>query len=72
MSAEFVSATQEAFQDLINKPKLVEKYLKKPPFRFIHDIVINTMHATGFPEGLFEGNELNGRIIKVKILTKCI
>ena len=65
--ADFIKETQECFQDLITKPKLVDKYLKKPPFRFIHDIIMNTMAATGFPEGLFEGKELNGKAIKVKM-----
>lgn len=64
-SQDYVVVTQEIFQNLITKPKLSEKYLRKPPFRFIHDIVTNTMKSTGFPEGLFQGDELNGKIIKV-------
>eukprot|EP01084_Bolivina_argentea_P229733 387669_1 len=66
MSEEYIGTTQEIFQDVITKPKLLDKYLRRPPFRFIHDIIINTMNVTGFPEGLFEGNELNGKLIKDK------
>lgn len=66
MAADYVAATQNVFANLIKKPKFQEKYLRKPPFRFIHDVVTNTMAATGFPEGLFEGSELNGKAIKDK------
>jgi len=66
MADDYVAATQEIFSDLIKKPKLQDKYLRKPPFRFIHDIVMNTMKATGFPEGLYQGPELIGKGIKDK------
>ena len=66
MADDYVVATRDVFRDLIKKPKLQEKYLRKPPFRFIHDIVMNTMKATGFPNGLYQGPELNGKTIKVE------
>eukprot|EP00484_Ammonia_sp_Unknown_P001939 CAMPEP_0197022524 /NCGR_PEP_ID=MMETSP1384-20130603/3370_1 /TAXON_ID=29189 /ORGANISM="Ammonia sp." /LENGTH=698 /DNA_ID=CAMNT_0042450581 /DNA_START=38 /DNA_END=2134 /DNA_ORIENTATION=+ len=66
MTESYVAATQEVFADLITKPKLTEKLLNRPPFRFIHDIVTNTLKSTGFPEGLFQGDELNGKLIKGK------
>ena len=66
MAEEYIGVTQEILQSIITKPKLLDKYLRKPPFRFIHDIVMNTMKATGFPEGLFQDNELNGKVLKVK------
>jgi TRAF3-interacting protein 1 len=49
----WVAATQNAFKGVITAPKLTEKLLRKPPFRFLHDIVTNFMKATGFPEGLY-------------------
>ena len=66
MAEDYVTTTQEMFSNLIKKPKLLDKYLKKPPFRFIHDIVMNTMKSTGCPEGLFGEHELNGKTIKVE------
>lgn len=51
--------TAEMFEKIISKPKLVEKYLSKPPPKYIYDIVINTMEATKFPKGLYSDSELN-------------
>eukprot|EP01083_Nonionella_stella_P110242 322420_1 len=53
--------TRSAFKDLIKKPKLSSKLLTKPPFRFLQDVVMNTLKSSGFPEGVFP-NELLGRI----------
>jgi TRAF3-interacting protein 1 len=47
------------FNKLIDKPKMVEKHLKKPPPRYVYDIIISTMNATGFPKGLFTDDEMN-------------
>ena len=51
--------TQSLFSKLITSPPLGEKYLKRPPPKYIFTLVINTMKKTGFPKGLFTKEEAN-------------
>ena len=65
------------YEQLLQKPKFNQKLLTKPPFRYLHDIYTNTAAATGFGQGLFEGDELNAKAItekdaKISFLTKLI
>ncbi|KAH9597639.1 TRAF3-interacting protein 1 [Trypanosoma melophagium] len=53
MSEPFVEKTQKELGAIITVPKLTDKLLSRPPFRFLHDIVISFMKATSFPEGLY-------------------
>mmetsp|Transcript_2665 Transcript_2665/g.9319 ORF Transcript_2665/g.9319 Transcript_2665/m.9319 type:complete len:409 (-) Transcript_2665:76-1302(-) len=63
-----IAGTQESLGALITRPKLSEKLLGKPPFRFLHDVVTNVTGATGFGEGLYEEELLNAKAIKDKAL----
>jgi len=36
-----------------------EKFLRKPPPRYVYDMIINTMEKTGFPKGLYTDDEMN-------------
>merc|ERR1712151_354818 len=56
---------------------MTEKYLKKPPFRFLHDIVQEVVKTTGFANGLFTPEEadaanLADKQAKVDFLNKSI
>jgi TRAF3-interacting protein 1 len=56
---------------------MTDKLLKKPPFRYLHDIFTATLKATNFGKGLFEGHMLNSKEItekddKLKFLTNLI
>lgn len=40
---------------------MVEKFLKKPPPKYVYDIIMSTMGVTGFPKGLFTSDEEDGK-----------
>jgi TRAF3-interacting protein 1 len=52
--------------EIIQRPKMTEKLLGKPPFRFIHDTISALMEATQFGIGLYSGDELNSAAITEK------
>ena len=56
---KFYFIQAEQFGSLIEKPKMQEKFLKKPPPRYVYDMIMSTMAATGFPKGLFTDDETN-------------
>ena len=69
--------SQTMLGELITKPKLTDKLLSKPPFRFLYDIVMEVSRATGFGTGLFSPEEwdsaqVNSREQKVQYLDKII
>merc|ERR1711904_486023 len=77
MGEEFIAETQATLGKLISKPKMTEKYLKKPPFRFLHDITMEVVKATGFGQGLYTPEEcdaagLSDKQAKVDFLNKVI
>ncbi|XP_035729411.1 TRAF3-interacting protein 1-like [Vespa mandarinia] len=74
---EVIKKTQDLLGKYFKKPPLTEKLLRKPPFRFLHDIISIIIKETGFLEGLFTEKELNSDNIKdkeskVAYLTKLI
>ena len=45
-------ATADLFEALIERPKMTEKLLAKPPFKYIFDIITETTKKTGFGNGI--------------------
>eukprot|EP00606_Chrysophyceae_sp_TOSAG23-5_P000889 GSChrysophyteH2.ASY1.ANO1.1061.1 assembled CDS len=61
-----VAKSKDMVSAIIDKPKMTEKYLGKPPFRFLHDTITAIINKTGFGEGLMSGDELNSATITDK------
>ncbi|CAG9336195.1 unnamed protein product [Blepharisma stoltei] len=77
MGEDLWKVTAEMYSSLISKPKMNDKLLKKPPFRFLHDVIMATMAATGYPQGLFTEQECDSanvteRDAKTNFLEKII
>ncbi len=51
---------------MFDKPKMTEKLLSRPPFRYIHDIISATIEKTGWGNGLLVGEEGNSKAIEDK------
>ncbi|XP_050083122.1 TRAF3-interacting protein 1 [Anopheles aquasalis] len=56
--------TQSALGKFVKRPALTEKLLRKPPFRFLHDVVHAIVREHGLLEGLYTADELNSDNIK--------
>ena len=54
-----IAETQQVLKPLFTKPGLTEKYLSRPPFRFLHDVVTATLRETGFPSNFFSNEEFD-------------
>jgi TRAF3-interacting protein 1 len=63
---ELVALARDKISAIISKPKMTEKLLSKPPFRFLHDTVSAITQATGFAAGLYNESELDSAAISDK------
>jgi hypothetical protein len=48
---DFWKPTSEMFSGLIERPKMTEKLLLKPPFKYLFDIIMETIKKTGCGNG---------------------
>ncbi|GJQ66299.1 hypothetical protein Trydic_g4345 [Trypoxylus dichotomus] len=74
---DVIEKTQKILGKYVSKPVLSEKLLRKPPFRFLHDIVSAIVKNTGFLKGLYSESELisdnvKEKDLKIVFLTKLI
>ena len=58
--------TKDLLGSLITKPKLSDKLLSKPPFRFLHDIIMEVIKTTNFGDGLYTSEEVDSANVKEK------
>ncbi|CAD8110689.1 unnamed protein product [Paramecium primaurelia] len=64
--ADFWMTTANMFIYLIDKPKMSQKLLEKPPFKYIFDIIMATSKQTGYAKGLYTGDELDSNYYHLK------
>ena len=61
---------------VIQQPALYTRRLLQPRFRFLHDVVMACSRKTGFPEGLYTGDELYAKTAEkrafVRKLVECV
>eukprot|EP00752_Nemacystus_decipiens_P005989 g5408.t1 len=61
-----IAVTRQMLEAIISRPKLSDKLLNMPPFRFLHDIVSEVTRQTGFGQGLYSDDELDSGLVKAK------
>lgn len=49
--SDFWKPTHDSFSGLIERPKMTEKLLVKPPFKYLYDIIMETIKKTGYGNG---------------------
>ena len=51
------ATTRALLEPIISRPKLLDKLLSKPPFRFLHDVISEVIRRTAFGSGLYNDVE---------------
>ncbi len=53
-----VATTQASLGAVLKRPPLTDKLLARPPFRFLHDILMELLRTVAFLDGLYTDVEL--------------
>ena len=56
---DYWEKTMQVYGSFIEYPQLTEKYLKRPPFKYLFQIFISLNQKTNFAEGLLKDSELD-------------
>lgn len=67
MDPAIIEATRVAVEAVVSKPKCTEKLLSKPPFRFLHDLIMAIIKQTGFAQTLYSEAEQNSENVAVSV-----
>ncbi len=62
---DIIAKTQDVLGKVCQKTPLTAKLLSKPPFRYLHDLVMEVLRNTGYAEGLYFEDEMNSANITV-------
>lgn len=57
MDESVIKRTQDLLGSHVKNPPLAEKFLQKPPLRFLHDVFLAVVKTTGVMGGLFDNDE---------------
>ena len=71
------ATTRALLEPIIKRPKLSDKLLGKPPFRFLHDIISEVIRRTTFGFGLYnefesDSSKVTDKAAKVEYLAKMV
>ena len=72
MSEETVQASKKLLGQIIKKTPLTEKLLSRPPFRYLHDLTMEIIKATGFGQQLFSESEQDSANVTVLYMQNLI
>eukprot|EP01041_Mallomonas_annulata_P008743 gene8743-18074_t len=61
-----MTVVKDKVGSIIQKPKMTDKLLQKPPFRFLHDTITAMMQQTGFANDLYTPDELDSGKVNEK------
>lgn len=67
---ECIRATQRSLGRIVEHPRLSDALLARPPFRFLHDIVMQVIEITGFGKDIFTALECDSA--RVTVFTQCL
>ena len=59
MNEQYIEKTISTLGTIVSKPKLVASLLRKPPFRYLHDILVEVLRVSATARGLFSAGELD-------------